>query len=833
MRNVVAAAVACLSVAGLSMAADVQASIKKNIGIPAGGLGPALQILSEEQHIHFIFLSEDVDELRTGGASGSLTIEEALNQLLDGTGLTFRYIDRETVSIVPIAAASATRKQTVERSTDRRTRLRLAQTDAASPASGQAAAEVSAERSLRQARVEEVIVTAQKREERLQDVPISISVLSGDELDRSTAQGVGEMLSRVPGAVLDNNGGVGGGSQLAMRGVTAPSSYVSGSSPIGYYLDSVPFGLVRSSLVPDANIYDLDRVEVLRGPQGTLYGASAQAGVIRILTKDPDLDRLELKSRALLSHTEYGGENGQADLALNVPIIEGRLAARAVVGYQDLSGWIDKPDRADANDARQRNARLKLSAQPSENLSLGVSAWISRSENGSLPIASDGQGKFSAVVDVESLTADFDIYGVKVGYEFPAFSVNSATSYIDYANTNAFGQNPSGTRDFVTTLLSATTFAQELNFSSASVGPWRWTAGGIYRDGEDEQFQDIHAFAYPALVRYTSESWAIFGELTRELLDGRLELTVGWRYFEDTVGQQHEKNASNDPPPAGLAPDAEDKFTATTPRVILNWHPQDQMTLYVSYAEGFRSGLHQNPVIRRAVPSIPLAEPDTLKNYELGAKGNFLDGRIEYDFATYYMDWLDVQLPLGIEVEGIGRSVLVNGASASGMGVDFSVYTRPIGDLEIGANVSWNDLAVDQDVFTVLPNGSSALIFQKGDRLSGSIATTLGVSARYSFPIGRTGLEGIFVASANRRSKPSSGRSLTDATVVVRAGDPILMARAGFTVESPARWSATLFVDNLGNEQDIQYESPSVVPGVTNRTYPRPRTIGLQVEYRL
>src|SRR5690606_2693475 len=133
----------------------------------------------------------------------------------------------------------------------------------------------STDESAQRRSLEEIVVTAQKREEKLQEGPISISVMSGVELDRSTAQGVTEALTQVPGVAV-NVTNQGGGTQMIIRGVTAGGALAAGSSPVSYYVDMVPFGFVRNAIAPDPNAYDLERVEVLRGPQGTLYGASAQ-----------------------------------------------------------------------------------------------------------------------------------------------------------------------------------------------------------------------------------------------------------------------------------------------------------------------------------------------------------------------------------------------------------------------------------------------------------------------------------------------------------------------------------------------------------------------------
>src|ERR1700761_1185446 len=175
--------------------------------------------------------------------------------------------------------------------------------------------------------IDEIVVTAQKREQRIQDVPISLSVMGGAELDKSSIQSVSDALGLVPGVAV-NVTGQGGETRLTVRGVTASGPLFAGPSPIGYYLDSVPFGLVRSAVEPDANTYDLNRIEVLRGPQGTLYGASALNGVVRVLTNDANLDRFELNARVIDSYTQNGGNNPRGDLAVNVPLIEGKLAVR-------------------------------------------------------------------------------------------------------------------------------------------------------------------------------------------------------------------------------------------------------------------------------------------------------------------------------------------------------------------------------------------------------------------------------------------------------------------------------------------------------------------------
>lgn len=672
--------------------------------------------------------------------------------------------------------------------------------------------------------LEEVIVTAQKRRENLQDVPISITVLQGESLDRSV-QGVSEALARTPNvATIDTGTGT---TQLTIRGVSGPGIN-QGSSPVGYYLDSAPFAQIRNSPVPDSNAYDLDRVEVLRGPQGTLYGATSANGVVRVLTKDADLDEFAVKTRATGSGTKDGGENFRGDMALNVPIVEGKLAARAVVGYEDWSGWIDRPFRKDANETEVRNLRLKVNAQPTQALSVGLSAWSSRSDLNGRAAATDQRTYPSSVNETQEV--DYDVYGLKVGYDFPGFSVTSATSHLEFSNPGTLDYEAIFGPVLASTVLStefdSKMFAQELTFNSTGDGPWRWTAGAMYRDAKDKFFQWRRQYANPNGNRFydTSESVAVFGELTRQLMDDRLELTGGLRYFEDKVVTQETSRLQD---PAAVLVSTDDTFDAVSPRAMLTWHWSDAVMTYASYAEGFRSGFSQQPVVLLSAPWLPPVDPDNLINYEIGAKGSAWSNRLSFDLAVFYIDWQDIQQQLSIQtVSGTGLafnvSAGVNGESASGVGAEFGLSLRPIDGLILATNFGWNDLTMDADVFS-----GTTMVFRKGDRITNSPEYTAGVSADYTFPVGGRGYEVVLSTSANYVSLRES-RALVAGQSLVRQGDNILTARANAGLSSPNGWSALLFVENLTDEDG----SPIPTPDAYAKIRLRPRTIGLQLEYR-
>jgi outer membrane receptor protein involved in Fe transport len=693
--------------------------------------------------------------------------------------------------------------------------------------------------------LETIVVTAQKRVERLQDVPISISVLGGVDLDRSTVKNINEELRNVPGVATAGDPAsarAGGFSQVIIRGVSPGT----GSSTTAYYLDSIPFGTagsaIFSSMSPDPSAYDLDRVEVLRGPQGTLYGLSASNGVVRVLTKDADLTRFDAKARGSVSSTERGGQNYRGDLAVNVPLVEDKLAARVVLGYQDWSGWIDKPIAKDANSTEQSTARIKLNAQATEQLSFGGSAWLSRSDNEGSSVSPDGRVSHGRYHDPSS--QDFEAYSFKARYELPGVTIESNTSYLDYRIATVVDFEHIGIANIqVHNDADATVLAEEVVVNSTGQGPWRWTAGAIYRDADVQSFQLrmnplTGAFGSPYLApniqKNYSESFAAFGELTRAFFDGQLELTGGLRYFEDTIRARElsSQNVVGGVPPGGLI-DVEETFDSVTPRAVLSWLPNDRTTVYASYGEGFRSGVIQSIVSQRRLStggfSFPAAESDLLKNYEIGTKGSAWDGRVKYEAAVFYMDWQDVQQAYQVLVQPVPFFTVgatTNATSASGAGAELSAALQPIDGFTVGASLGWNELTVDRAVFDAF----GAPILREGQRLIGSPAKTASLWADYEFDIGQGDRTGRIAISGNYVSEILSAVVGTGLTAVSVKSDEMIIARASFSMEVTPACTATAFVDNFTNENGIAARdafSPEWYARV------RPRTIGLQFDYRL
>lgn len=679
-----------------------------------------------------------------------------------------------------------------------------------------------------QVELKEVVVTAEKRAENVQKVPISISVLKGERLDQSTLENMSAVLAAVP-SVATIPSFQSGAAQIVVRGVTASGPLFEGSSTVAYYLDSVPFGMIRSSVEPDPDPFDLQRVEVLRGPQGTLYGASALDGVIRVLTNDPELTHFDFKARTAVSGTEDGGINKGGDFAVNVPIVVGKLAVRAVVGEEDWSGWINSLERKHVNDATIRNYRLKVAAQPMDDLSIVLSAWHSSNQYGAPQSANDDNQNLAS--NPQPVTDTFDAYSAKITYDARAFSVTSMSSYLsypinDYLDLSVPGFGVNG--DLNTRFLSQA-FAQEVDLSSKDAGPWRWTAGVFYRTDQDKftQYLNLAPNVFlPDILRYDLadrlNTSAIYGQLTRELIPDTLELTVGLRYSHDGVTTQPLRQIPGQPA-ISLAPQGGPN-TATTPRVVLTWHANKDVTFYGSYSQGFRAGIPQSELVTFVDPNIPPAKPDILTNYEIGSKGSLLEHRVTYDAALYHVYWGAPQALLDIVTQNnIIAPATVNGTSVSGNGFDGSLQMRLLPGLTAGVDFSWNSLHQNHPVYAAgLP------LFSSGQRLAFSPQYTGGASLEYAFPLGKGGLLGRFALSANYTSEMAQNE-LTRNGLVWVTGNSMVNVRTSFAIDTSEHWSVNLFADNLSNYRGTPEIYQPTVPTLDLRV--RPRTIGLEVNY--
>jgi outer membrane receptor protein involved in Fe transport len=682
---------------------------------------------------------------------------------------------------------------------------------------------------------EEIIVTAQKREQSLRDVPLAISAIQGDALDRATAPDLKEALRSVPGVVTDTNYN-NGATLISVRGIQ--NTVAEGGSPtVGFYLDSVPFGGVKNGILPDASPYDLERVEVLRGPQGALYGAGSMVGLIRVLTHDPVLDAFDFKGRASVSDTRFGDISYRGDAAINLPIVTDKLAARVVVSYNDIGGWLDRPGNNDANDGTNATVRLKLKAQPTEELTLGASAWFSRLRLDMPPIS--GNGRTNRFGFDQPVATDYNIYNFKADYDFGSFVATSATSYVDYSTVSTleyFGifnifDPVTGQQVFqtLTTSIGSKVFSQELTLSSTGDGPWQWTIGGMYRNAKDRYHQNRSGYLAPRLQRDTSRSIAFYGQLSRSLFDDRLEIAGGLRYFHDNVGTRELSRTSvvGGIPAGGLVKDNR-TFNRLSPEATLTWKAAERVNLYARYAEGFRSGFTQEAQVYDQIPNPPSVKPDILRNYELGAKGDILGGVISFEAVLYYQKWDQIK---AAELFNVGTAsapsyiqIFANGQSGSGLGAELGLTVRPARGLSLSGNFGWNDLTSDADIVSGAPG--SPVTVRKGQRFVNSAKYNASASIDYGREINASGAEAYISGSMSyvspKFSQVGSNPVKSDSLTVVNASVGLRTKR---------HWSIGVFVDNLTDENGAAYRAPFAPSGDWDSRL-RPRTIGLQASYQ-
>lgn len=839
MNKTIVLRTAILAVA-MAMEPGAYAAGRQKVDVPAGDLAIALEALAKQSGAEYIY---DVHRLRgitTQGVHGELTAEQALAKLLEGTKLRMTAHESGAI-LISDAQGDEPVKTTAEPPQLGVMRLAQAEQGDFSPSSAEDQRDKNTENLKSDSaagdsdnKLEEVVVTAQRRIESLQGVAMSISVLGGAELDRSTASSVATVLNNTPSISLNaQTGGIVGGSVISLRGVSNSSYREGGASTVAYYVDGTPYGLIRSATIPlDANPYDLERIEVLRGPQGTLYGANALNGVIRVITHDADPNNFDAKARAYVSNTESGGLNSGVDAALNLPLVTDRLAVRLSGGYRDNSGWIDSPIREDVNDQTSKNVRLKVHAGLSDTLSLNLSAWHSETTRGA-PNMSTEDRRITSVED-ERGSISFDVFGAELVKEFNGFSVTSNTSYMDLENFGILDGTPITFPATLATTLTSRIFTEEVNVVSDGDGDWTWSLGAFYRDAEDFTDQILgFTGGGPTFVNNDyvdrSKSHAIYGELGRYFLDRTLQLTVGLRYFQDDSTLRLQSAYL----PLPLTP-FETSADATTPRIVLAWRPDQDRTFYASYSEGFRSGLVQAPNVQVADPTLPAADPDLLRNYELGARGRMFGRLLDYDVAVYYIDWQDAQQSLEILLNnGLTASAVVNAVAASGFGAEASLTLHPDERWDIGGFVSHNGVNYGQNV----RNAGGTIVLPEGGRLVGSPEWTAGASINYNFPFangfkGEVGLTGAYRSTLTvYRSSSSSPTTFESAVGEYRFDGGNLH----FSVRAPTNWALRLFIDNLTDNystEDPVGQNILVPASFEWRARQRPRTIGVQLEYR-
>lgn len=778
------------------------------IELPPLTVAEALTRLSEQTGVQVLFPYELVRDKPANPVSGRCTLIEALQILLRGTGLSGGLSEKGVLTISIVGSEASTNGETTMiPNEDQQGSSRTASLSAGAPSAwrrfaaavgaliasagvaGKASAQEVAQSS---GQLEEVIVTAQKREQALLEVPISVSAFTGATLEKIGANQLADFLQTAPGvSLVDSQDGF---QSINIRGIA--STY--GDSPVGYYLDEVSFSLIGNTVLPSLRTYDLDRVEVLRGPQGTLYGDGSLGGVIRVLTRNPNLSEFEANADLTGSQTEHSdGENWAAKAMVNVPLVTDKVALRVVATKEDYDGWVDNTltGQDDFNDREFTTYRAKLRIAPIENLDVVLAAWHHEEEGLSGTSLPDRTSNLVSNDD----RFEYDIYSLTANYDFGPVSLLSATSIMDWSQFTVgelagFPTNIDQSQDLV---------QQEFRLTSSGEG-FRWTAGAYYREIE----RDTRALYFGQnFIQFSdSKAWAVFGEMTWPLFDNKLEATLGLRYFEDERSRRDEPD---------LIGQVESKFDNVSPRVNIAWHPSDDWMIYGNVGKGFRSGQIQ-PVVSIIVArsygiDVPVGiDADEAWSYEVGIKGTALDKRLQLEAAVYYNDWSKLLLNQSLGPDG-QISALLNGGTAGVLGVELNAIFIVMPGLSLQAGASVNDAEYKEAV----PGAG----INEGDRIAGVPKTTWNAAVTYERPM--TASLTAFARAGVQYTSERFGIGLTSTP-----SDDLTTVDARLGLEGE-HWGAFLFGDNLTDENGALTAIGLGALGQANRY--RPRTVGLNL----
>jgi outer membrane receptor protein involved in Fe transport len=715
MRLSLAAGTVCLTLIGLCSAAGSWASITRNTNIPAQGLGPALEMLAREYNVQIVFVSEDINRLRSHGAIGKFTPEQALKQLLIGTGRTFKYLDENTVTIIP-DVPQAEPIAFSRSSADDVPRLAAVQSSPATPppALQAPAAAIGKNDATSPGALGEIIVTATKRAENLNKVPISIAALSPEAMAESGVKSFRDVAALVPGIEFDSVSNWGPNlSNIAIRGVNSTI----GTSTTGIYLDDTPIQSRVQSFSyigqPLPLTWDLERVEVDRGPQGTLFGAGAEGGAVRFIPTAPSLTHFSGLAHSEVSETQDGGISYETGIAAGGPLVDNSVGGRIGLWYRKEGGYVDRADPftgttvdGNVNRSESKAARIALEYRPVDTLTITPSINYQSQQthdSGTFyeALSTSKEKQFNSGRLLRQPTTDsLYLASVKLEVDLGFADLTSVSSYYHreastlFDNTNLMGAllggygNPSGAAyptDYSQAApgyinLKHSFISQELRLASSDAhSPLAWVAGVFYSRvrQEDNESIDSPVFGPPNPILYTDQNIldtqvAAFGQLDYRATE-RLKLTAGVRVADvkyDAV--QLVSGVLN----GGVPPEASgnSRETPVTPKIGASFQYNEDNLFYFSIAKGYRVGGVNTPLADYCNVSTPAPKTynsDSVWSYEIGAKDTLMDGHLQVDTSVFHIDWKNIQQP--VLIPSCGFEYFANLGSASSNGFDLAL----------------------------------------------------------------------------------------------------------------------------------------------------------------
>ena len=682
--------------------------------------------------------------------------------------------------------------------------------------------------------LEEIVVTARRRDENLQDSPTTVTALSNRYLDQIGAKTFQDFTSSVPSlSYVGNNAPE---NKIVLRGVSTGVVTRDEGSVIGLYIDDVPVGSRRFN--PDLRLYDVDRVEVLRGPQGTLFGEGSMGGTLRLVTAKPNLQELGGELLVSGSETHKGGGNYEVAAIANVPMVEDKFGVRLVAYQVDESGFVDNVTlgKKDVNKTETTGQRLLATYAPNDSLS--VTGYVLH-QNMEVPGKSQYDPDLGDLEQArnfdEALADEFTLANVAFSWNLGRWALDSSTAYFDRSVVNLRDISPliGGLPMFLDDLTEFESFIQEVRLTSI-VGllddRLDWQIGAYYRDDEEFFRQDAVAEALGGDV-FDSDNFldrrqlAVFGELDFHLSQ-RVTLTAGIRWFDIKQDGQNFNAGLLAGLPAGVidVTETDASESGVSPKFRIAFRASDDFLLYGLASRGFREGgptgegVPPDPVTGESAPT--QYDSDALWNYEVGFKTELANNRVVLNGAAYYIDWEDLQTTT---IRGDGFTFTTNAGSARSQGLELELRALLTENLEAYATASYVDSNLTEDQ---LPPGDG----ESGDRIPGVPQSAFSLGLAYSKPW-RNGISAFFNASYQYVGDSFNGFG-TSTGISGSGADKqkqysLANVRLGLQSDS---WTGTAFVNNLGDKRAVLFFN-RIVGDVRINTV-RPRTIGIELKYR-
>ncbi|GMM92153.1 TonB-dependent receptor [Qipengyuania sp. MTN3-11] len=618
-----------------------------------------------------------------------------------------------------------------------------------------------------------IIVTATRREQRLQDVPLSVTAFQQEELTEKGIVGYERLARETPGVVL--NRPTQNFNNFTARGISTNGYSAGLQAPVAIYIDELPISANGNSTILDPNLYDVQRVEFLRGPQGTLFGSGSLAGAMRIITNAPNPNAFEASALVDLGYTEGGGLRQRYNAMINLPVKENEAAFRLVGFYKDEDGWVDNIGTGieNANSLVNYGARASFLVEPSPNFSVRITGNYEHSKPADSGLTNPTLGTYIRRTDrPDRFQSELSNLNATVVWDIGFAELTSSSTFADI--NGEFIVDLAGTfaQAFPFALDAVgydTIFVQETRLASnPNGGPLDWIVGTYYFDKRRDvtfEYRSSPEFLaarnltglpdeyYQRFANYTDiNEKAVFGEATFRFSDA-LWVTGGLRYGGTEVQTTTRAGGYNSnyllaailglrntrltvtPIPAAVGLEASDSRLSW--KASASFKPSESVTTYATVSTGFRP-----PVVndRAGLASTvnpadiiipPGATSDKLTNYEIGLKGNFFRGGLIANLAAFYIDWNNIQVQANRVSDSVQFATNIGGAVSKGF--EFELIARPTDALRLAASGAYIDARIDDlTAQEAAISGAVDDVRLAAPKFSGS------ASATYTFPVGDT-----------------------------------------------------------------------------------------------